>query len=135
MHETRCLALNRRMSDIIGGSNVKRENTSDNRWTVRFNDADDLARTRELVHIGVELEGMPIGRFLRLAIEQFLAERHGTSYVASMIKLERLTVQMDDLLMACDQRSYRRGILNRAITVNASRSDRTDFDISADHQN
>jgi hypothetical protein len=67
--------------------------------TVRFSDPDDLARTRELGHIGAELDGITMGRFLRLAIEQFIAERYGASYVASMIKLERLSVAMDDLLM------------------------------------
>jgi hypothetical protein len=84
---------------------VTKQNQADMRWTVRFSDADDLARTRELVDIGAELDGMPMGRFVRLAIEQFTVDRHGASLVASLMKFERLSAEMDGLLKACGQRS------------------------------
>ncbi len=83
---------------------MTKQNQADMRWTVRFSDADDLARTRELVQIGAELDRVTMGRFLRLAVEQFTTERHGASLVERMIKLDRLSRQMDELLMACDQR-------------------------------
>src|SRR5260221_6614811 len=86
---------------------MKNEKQADNRWTVRFGDADNLARTRELVHIGAELEGMPMGRFLRLAVEHFIVARHGASFVESMSKLERLSAAMDDLLKAYKQPIHR----------------------------
>ena len=82
---------------------MTKQNQADNRWTVRFGDSDDLARTRELVHIGAELEGIPMGRFLRLAIEHFIVARHGASFVESMSKLERLSAAMEDLLKAYEQ--------------------------------
>jgi hypothetical protein len=57
-----------------------------------------------LIKIGAELDGIAMGRFVRLAIEQFIAERHGASVVKSMIKLERLSVGMENLLRTCGQR-------------------------------
>lgn len=84
---------------------MRKKHQADNRWTVRFADPEDLARCREFVKIAAELEGMPMGRFLRFAVEQFTSQRYGDSYVVSLIRIERLSAQMDELMMACGQRS------------------------------
>ncbi len=61
----------------------------DLRWTIRFDDRDDLVCLRNLCLSFARLTGVTAGRFLRIAVERLITEQYGSQIVQNLVALSR----------------------------------------------